>query len=107
MAKNNWPALRVRVSMEMPVTAAGSAPTYSPSMAASNSSLVQSVSDIALRLSILVAQGQGHRVMIAEGDDSVADDLAGFMPLARHHQHIALGQPGDARIDRRLPVADL
>jgi hypothetical protein len=53
MAKNASPGAMLRVSMEMPLTEAGSAPTRSAAMALAIASKVQSGTDVMMPSSVL------------------------------------------------------
>ena len=55
----------------------------------------------------LLLQRRRDRLMIAERQHAVADDLAGFVALARDQQHIAGPSAAIAAADRLAAVADL
>src|SRR5579863_7259208 len=54
----------------------------------------------------LLRQSRCHRIMIAERQHMVSNNLSGLVALAGDQEHIALGETGDGLGDRLGTVAD-
>ncbi len=107
MAKNASPGPTERLSIESPEIACGSAPWRCARIAVAIASVVHSAGALMADSCGEFLQSRSDRLMIAELDHPVADNLAGFMALAGNQQDIAGVQIGDGTVDRLAPVADL
>ena len=103
MAKYASPGRSVRLSIEMPVMAAGSAPDACRRVAAA----IASSSIRAPSSRRLGRKRRRDRLVIAERHDFVADDLAGLVALAGDQQDVAGSSPATARriASARSPIS--
>ena len=103
-ATNTSPGAIVRVSMEKPVTrsrrrAVGAGLRRRDQLVPLPQRLGHA--------SVGLRQHGAHHVVIRERNDRGAYDLAGFVALARHQQHVAGAEQARAGADGLGPVADL
>src|SRR5262245_29138760 len=102
-ATNTSPGRKLRLSIDKPRMGQAGAPSAAPCAAATSSVQVHSGSGIERGL----RKVSPHRLVVGEGHDSGANDLARLVAFAGNQQHIAASEQPHAGLDRLAAVADL
>src|SRR5262245_55375179 len=101
-ATNTSPGRKLRLSIDKPRMGQAGAPSGVPCAAAASSVQVHNGSGIERGL----RKGSPHRLVVGEGHDNGANDLARLVAFAGNQQHVTASEQPHAGLDRLDAVAD-